>query len=495
MADAKKGNAAKEFFEKFGEKLALIIALVILVGYGVIAFGMGDDETQLKEVEKHKKEIEKEQKTPHKDMTAPDSENWQAKAVNPWTSLVVSARGADDWGGSLITKAEGKGYKKEVLKKIPVKVPHVAFGNAEVAIDQISVTWAYKDFTPQEVQKMSRDKEKSDAAKASHFVLEREVNGSGKWEVLADKLDIKVQSYVDSKIEPKAKYAYRVTAFSTDKNFLERGGPIDSETGATSNPDGKINTAVGPQVQTLGIWKLTFTSPSKGAEAAKGMVYVKIEKFEKGVGKVEKAHIHYDGDQIGWWAETDGAEPISKHRVATKGGKAIEVDFDTKATLISVAPVKLQVDVKKCKAIYDKGAKTGCEQIVEKRNFDTNLITYKDDEGMKKIHVPSPNILDQLCEEHGGRKIVTSLPGSGPTTEKKDDEPKVDPKEVARLKKEEDAAKLFEQAEAALEKNKSLAMTCYTRLLSREYADTDFVAKSKKATIEERIATLKATKK
>src|SRR6185295_3256357 len=138
MADAKKGNAAKEFFEKFGEKLALIIALVILVGYGVIAFGMGDDET--------------EQKTPHKDMTAPDSENWQAKAVNPWSTLVVSARGADDWGGSLITKAEGKGYKKEVLKKIPVKVPHVAFGNAEVAIDQISVTWVYKDFTPQEVQ-------------------------------------------------------------------------------------------------------------------------------------------------------------------------------------------------------------------------------------------------------------------------------------------------------------------------------------------------------
>ena len=79
MADAKKGNAAKEFFEKFGEKLALIIALVILVGYGVIAFGMGDDETQLKEVEKNKREIEKEQKTPHKDMTAPDSENWQAR--------------------------------------------------------------------------------------------------------------------------------------------------------------------------------------------------------------------------------------------------------------------------------------------------------------------------------------------------------------------------------------------------------------------------------
>src|SRR5262245_49869301 len=149
MADAKKGNAAKEFFEKFGEKLALIIALVILVGYGVIAFGMGDDETQLKAVETNKKEIEREQGKAHKEMTAPDSENWQAKAVNPWTTLVVSARGADDWGASIITIAKGTGLKKEIIKKIPVKVPHVAFGNAEVAIDQISVTWAYKDFTPQ----------------------------------------------------------------------------------------------------------------------------------------------------------------------------------------------------------------------------------------------------------------------------------------------------------------------------------------------------------
>jgi len=491
MADANKGNAAKEFFEKFGEKLALIIALVILVGYGVIAFALGDDDTQLREVEKNKGVLEKEQRTPHKEMTAPDTENWQAKAVNPWTTLVVSARGADDWGGSLITRAEGKGLKKEIIKKVPVKVPHVAFGNVDVAIDQISLNWAYKDFTPQEVLKMGRDKEKTDAAKASYFVLEREVNGSGKWEVLADKLDTKVQSYVDSKIEPKTKYAYRVTAFSTDKPFLERGGAIDPETGATPNPDGKINTATGPQVSTLGIWKLTFTSPSKGAEAAKGMVYVKIEKFEKGVGKVEKAHIHYDGDQIGWWEESAGGEPTPKHRVATKGGKSIEVDFDTKATLTSVAPVKLQVDVKRCKAIYAAGAKTGCEQITEKRNFDTNLITYKDDEGVKKIHVPSPNILDQLCDEHGGRKIVTSVPG---TTEKKDDEPKVDPKEAARLKKEADAEKLFEQAEGQFEKNKSVAMTAYQRLL-KDFADTDFVSKSKKPTIEERIATIKASKK
>jgi len=492
MVDAKKGNAAKEFFEKFGEKLALVIALVILVGYGIIAFALGDDDTQLRDVEKYKKEIEKEQRTSHKEMTAPDTENWHSKAVNPWTTLVATARPADDWTGFIITTAKGTGLKKEVIKKIPVKVPQVAFGNADVAIDQISLSWAYKDFTPQEVQKMARDKEKSDAAKASYFVLERQTNNAGKWEVLADKLDVKVQTFIDSKIEPKSKYTYRVTAYSTDKNFLERGGAIDPETGATANADGKINTATSPQVQTLGIWKLTFTNPMK-KEEAKGMVYVKIEKFEKGYGKVEKAHMQYDGDQIGFWEETAGAEPSSKHRVPTKGGKAIEVDFNMGATLMSVTPVKLQVDVKRCKAVYNSdGTKKECQQLIEKRTFDTHLVTYKDDEGVKKVHVPSPNVLDQLCEEHGGRKIVTSLPGE--TKGDKPEEPKVDPKEVARQKKETDAEKLFEVAEAALEKNKSLAQTSYQRLL-KDYADTDFVSKSKKATIEERLAALKSSKK
>jgi hypothetical protein len=488
MADATKANAAKEFFEKFGEKLALGVALLILVGYAVVAFGMSSEDPNLGAVDRNIKAIEREEKTPHSDMVAPNTENWQAKAINPWNTVVTSARSADDWGAFLVTKAEGKPVKREIQKKTPVIVPEVAFGNAEVAIDSITVNWVYKDFSREDIQKMAREKpeNKKDMAKASHFLLERQVSG-GKWEVLADKLDVKVQSYVDQKIEPKTKYAYRVTAFSTEKPYLERGGPIDSETGATPNPDGKINTAVGPQISTLGIWKLTFANPMKPADA-KGMVYVKIEKFEKGHGKVEKAHMQYDGDLIGSWEETQGGEPTTKHRVNVKGGKSIEVDFNTNTTLISVTKVNLPVEVKRCKAIYAKdGNKTGCEQVTEKRNFDTSLITYKDDEGVKKVHVPSPSSLDQLCEEHGGRKITTSLPKD---VKENPDEPKVDPKEAMKAKKELEAEKLFEEAEKAIEKNKPLAKTYYTRLLSAEFKDTDFVSKNKKPIIEERLAGL-----
>jgi hypothetical protein len=489
MAEAKKANAAKDFFEKFGEKLALGIALLLLVGYAVVAFGMSSDDPSLGQVDKNIRAIKKEENEKHKEMVSPDTENWQAKAINPWVTVVTSARSADDWSGFLVTKAEGTGRKKELIKKIPVLVPQVSFGAVEVAIDNITLGWNYKDFTPQEIQKMARDKEKSDAAKATYFVLEREVNGSGKWEVIADKVEPKIQSYVDSKIEPKSKYAYRVTAYSTEKTYLERGGKIDPETGATPNPEGKINVATGPQVQTLGIWKITFTNPMK-KEDAKGMVYVKIEKFEKGYGKVEKSHMQVDGDLLGFWEETAGAEPVSRHRVATKGGKAIEVDFNMGATLISVNPVKLVVDVKRCKPVYNPdGTKKECLTIIEKRNFDTSLITYKDDEGVKKVHVPSPNILDQLCDEHSGRKIIVATPPDKANP----DEPKTDPKEALRMKKEADAEKLFEEAEKALDKNKTLAITYYQKLLG-EYKDTDFVSKNKKPIIEERLAALKTKK-
>jgi hypothetical protein len=494
MAEPKKVNPALAFFVNYGEKLALAIAVLALVGCAAFWFGMSSEDPSLGAVENGVKKLETEVKTPHQDMTAPPSENLMAKSVNPWTNLVASARPGDDYAGFIVTKAEGKGVAVIVVKKIPVQVPPVAYVGAEVAIDSITVGWSYKDYTSQEIAKMAREKDKIEAAKASHFVLEREANGSGKWEVLAEKLDTKVQSYLDTKIEPKSKYTYRIKAYSTDKTFLERGGKIDLETGATPNPDGLVNVATGAPVATLGIWKLTFTNATKPQDAAKGMVYVKIEKFEKGVGKVEKAHIHYDGDQIGWWDEGGGAEPVSKHRVATKTGKSIEVDFNMGAQLLTVNPMKLVVDVKRCKPIFDKatGNKMGCDQIVEKRNFDTALITYKDDEGLKKIHVPSPSSLDQLCDEHGGRKIIVAPPG-GDKTAANPEEPKVDPKEAAKAKKELDAEKLFEEGEKALDKNRSLALTCYNRLM-KEFIDTDFVAKNKKAIIEERIAALKKAK-
>src|SRR6185503_10478614 len=143
MADANKGNKAKEFFEKFGEKLALGVALLILVGYAVVAFGMSSEDPGLGQMERNSKAITKEQATLHPEMVAPNTENWQAKAINPWNTVVVSARPADDWTGHLITRAEGKGLPKTVIKKVPVVIPPVVFQGVEVAIDSVTVGWTY----------------------------------------------------------------------------------------------------------------------------------------------------------------------------------------------------------------------------------------------------------------------------------------------------------------------------------------------------------------
>jgi len=317
MADAKKVNPAVVFLVNNGEKLALGIAVLLLLVFAFLWFGMSSEDPTIP-LDKNARALSKdmESQQPHEGMAAPNSENWQAKAVNPWSTLVASARAGDNWGGFIATRAEGKGVPKTVIKKTPVLVPQVSNLGAEVAIDCITVGWSYKDFTPQDTQKMARDKDnKTDAAKVTSFKLEREVNGSGKWEVISDSIDPKTLSYVDSKIEPKQKYNYKITAFSNDKSYLERGGKVDPDTGATPNPSGLVNSVTGTPVTTLGIWKFSFTNATKPADAPKGMVYIKIEKFEKGVGKVERAHLHYDGDSIGTWEESAGAEPTSKHRV------------------------------------------------------------------------------------------------------------------------------------------------------------------------------------
>jgi hypothetical protein len=95
-------------------------------------------------------------------------------------------------------------------------------------------------------------------------------------------------------------------------------------------------------------------------------------------------------------------------------------------------------------------------------------------------------VQDQLCEEHGGKKPVVNLPGPG-----QPEQPKEDPAAVAKAKRETEASKLFDDAQKAeLAKKKSEAIAIYEKLL-KLYADTDFVAKGKKGTIEDRLAFLK----
>jgi hypothetical protein len=230
----------------------------------------------------------------------------------------------------------------------------------------------------------------------------------------------------------------------------------------------------------MGIWKLTFINPSKKEGADKGTVWVKIEKFEKGHGKVEKGRLHHAGERIGWWEESPGADPVSIHRVSGPQGRSISVDFNSGVTLVSVEPIKLPVEVKRCKPIYDKktGNKIGCDKISEKRNFDTTLIVTTDDEGEHRVYSPNPGDLNQLCEVHDGRGINP-------------DNLAIDQKNVDAQKAEVEAEKLYAEAESLATKDGKKAIRLYERLL-KEFGATDFVSKGKKVIIEERLGVLKA---
>jgi hypothetical protein len=480
MAEEKQASAAKVFFVKHGEKVGLGVAALALVAYLVMGVLMAKEDPTPNQVSREVKRIKSDKESPHPedpDFKSPDVKPWSDIAVKPWNNVVASARGGNDYAGSALPELVYKEDKPPPVQIRGVRIPEIVFGNVEVALDSVTVSWTVKNFTLAEERAITT-REKADILKIKEVVVERQVNG-GKWEEVA-RVDPKTTTFKDTKIEPKSKYNYRVTSIP--------------EPDKLNRPEAKgMTVGTSTPASTLGIWKVSFSNPSKPAGSAKGMVYVTIEKYEKGRGKVEKRRIHYAGDKIGWWAETEGAEPTSLHLVS-EGGRSFKVDFNTGMDLVSIEPAKVTVDIKKCKPEFDKttGNKIGCKEVIEKRGFDVYEIVYKDEDGTHKVHSPNPRDSargqDELCEDHGGKKIIAVLPGPKPD---RPDEPKVDPAVVKAQKREADADKIYKDAEKAeAAKNKAQAIALYEKLLT-EFADTEFVSKGKKAVIEERLAVLK----
>lgn len=471
MAEEKKNSAAKEFLVKHGEKVGLGTAAAALLAYLLLGVVMAKDDPSLRALKSEADRIDAEKSKSHGHLTLPEVKTDSGAVLGPW-NVVTTAKAGSDAVARLVPelKINEVDKAKEFVKA--AVAPTIAFGTSAVDFDGVTITWTMKEFTKQEMAKGAKD---FDYLKLTGFVVERETNGSGKWEKVAD-LDVKTLTYKDTQIDPKTKYAYRVTSVLEADANPKREEKAKPMTVATPAP-----------ILTKTIWKITFTNPSKPAGAAKGMVYVKIEKYEKGRGTIEKSHIQYEGDKIGWWEEQPGGEPVSIHRVS-KEGKAFTVDFNTGYGLVSVEPKRVTIEIKKCKKKYDQGNWVGCDPLIEKRTVSTNEIVYTDEGGEKKILVPAPPELDDLCENHGGKPKTAEVKK---TTEAAPDQPKEDPKAVAARKREETAAKMFadaEKAEAA--KNKSQAYSLYKKLMD-DYAETDFVAKQNLEVIKDRLVRLK----
>jgi len=149
-------------------------------------------------------------------------------------------------------------------------------------------------------------------------------------------------------------------------------------------------------------WTLKFSNATSLAEAGTGRVSIAIEKFERGLGKVTAKHVHLEGSRIGWWPEAPEGESVSFHAVRMPGGKTEKVDFNTGMTLKSVHPVKKAVTVKRCKPIFGKGdgEKVSCEVFQEQRMFACYEILYGPGAEARRMNVPEPTSLNQLCPLH-----------------------------------------------------------------------------------------------
>jgi hypothetical protein len=485
MADEKKGGSGKELLVKHGEKIALGIAVLVLLAYVFLFYLPDKKNADLDGLKKSISAIEDQIRKPKAEDSPEPAQAWEQKAVSPWNTVLQAAKSADNWAASLRTEITET--TKKVIKTRPPQAvaPAVAFENLEINLDSVVLTWSVKDFTAAEKKKMAAETPKHIPADLTSFKIERDVNGKNKWETIATIEDPKARMFKDVKIEAKTKYAYRVTAFSNKKEFLENGGE-DSGPNAT----GLAAVVSSPVAQTLGIWKISFANASRPANADRGMVYVTIEKYEKALSaKVERKQIHRDGDRIGWKEAAEGVEPTSKFKVQV-GTKAVEVDFNTEVTLVSVKSKKATVEITKCKPRFAAGGvkEYPCDKIKEKRSFDIHEIVTNGPEGRQTILVPNPkdhpNGQDQLCEECGGKKPVTN----SAIEPAKDDKPKEDPAAAAAKKKEADAETLFKEAEKLLKDGKKKEAAAKYEKLLKDYAGTDFVAKGQRPVIEQKLA-------
>lgn len=493
MADEKKAGGAKDLLLKHGEKIGLALALLALLVYVLLFYMPEGKHPESDALRRAADKVKRASGTadPKDDPSAPKA--WEQAAVSPWNTVIEAAKGADNWAATLVTDINVTTKKPEKVRPPQALAPAVAFENLEINLDSVIVSWSVKEFTAPQKAAMAKAAPKQIPVELTAFKVERDVNGAGKWETVATIEDPKARTYKDVKIEPKTKYAYRITAFSTKKEFLENGG----EEG-TPNATGLAGTVTSPAAQTLGIWKISFSNASKPANADKGMVYVTIEKFEKALGaKVEKKRIHYAGDRLGWWPEAQDQEPTSKHKVQV-GTKAVEVDFNTEVTLVSVQPRKVTVQITKCKRKFGAGGlpEYPCDKIKEPRSFDIHEIVLSGPEGRQVIQSPNPkdhpNGQDQICEECGGKKAKTASEIEAPPDGKTPPPPKEDPAAAAAKKKEAEAEAVFKEAEKAFKDGKYKdAIAKYERLL-KDFATTDYVAKGQRPLIEQRLGEARA---
>ncbi|MFN3483932.1 MAG: hypothetical protein ACK44W_00350 [Planctomycetota bacterium] len=403
MAEAKKGGRAQAFLAAHGEKLGLGVAAAALVGYLVVGLLMAEEDRVPSEVRREVERLTRERQNGDPQYDPPAVEPWAARAVEPWNNVIASARGANDYVATGLPEIRAKAIERPRVVLKQVRIPPVSLGVPEVDLSGVTIQWDVKTFTRQEEINLQKE---FDLLKYSHFTVEREPAGSGKWTVLADKLPPTTKNFKDTQIEPKTKYNYRVKAYVEP----DKQGRVPPE----GNP---VVLTLPTPVQTLGIFRVTFINPGRVPGQDAYQVWVKIEKHDRELGPVEIRQFQRPGEKIGWWPESQGGEPTSVHTIS-KGGRAHKIDFNTGMTLVSIKPTTVTLEITKCKKQITPQGTAQCQFVKEKRIFhDIHELIVSEGGVEQTVLIPnpkdSPRAQDVYGEIHrGGRPADEPAPKS-----------------------------------------------------------------------------------
>lgn len=401
------GTTQAGFMFLHGEKVALGLAIVILLGYGVSSTAMTSDaEVMAQADDATAKSQEKTDKYQKEVQEIRDSyKTYNAKA--DWEK-VEKAKALNNWAGSYVSKIEIKEIEpRETPLVVTWECPTIEIESLDSVLGAVNAKFK---LTPPKEGKIS-DKLETRAAKVVGYTVERRVADEKNWKPIKPKLDPKELTFADNTITPKTRYEYRMIV-ETDA----RARDLDKEVHKVKPPE----YCEAKQIRTVGYFKIKLKSIMGGAGDQAAKVSFEVEKYDAGYGKsFTITPLHVEGDGIGSRLEGPDDDPKVTYtwEVMDKDTrKRVKVDFNTGWKIMKVEmQVEREIPYRQCKVRTDATGARRCEGVeIMKRSYKGNHVSLKDDEGElnEEWRPDLPKVDDKLCEEHANLKGTPIEPKS-----------------------------------------------------------------------------------
>lgn len=290
----------KKLFLEHGEKIGLGVGVVLLLVYVVLAWVVPPSNADIQQIDNYRNAISTAlaNNTP----AAIPSTDYLKGARQPW-EVVEKPGDANDWAmvyqtriieePSGPTKPVDTGPQETVHKAPTLLDPHVDIG-------AITLKWS---------------KDKDTTATIARYKVLRKLEGAGDFKELGTPIEEPKDeaSYVDSEVQPKKSYVYKVVSLTEDKK-----------------PDKK--EMVSNEVKATATSTVAVVFKGGSAQEQNKIAIITVRKFFPDTKEWKKKDF-----------TVRPGEAIGKKETTKTGGKVAEVDFTTGYKLIDVKEAKRKV--------------------------------------------------------------------------------------------------------------------------------------------------------